>query len=104
MRARRVFWLLGLGLAALTALFAFQRPFREYPGIEYNDFPLPADWQTKGEWTFARLMYPSVSGRRGFGFRGSDSWTKGYSMWTQDYPRADRHFLRAVRRLSGLDA
>ena len=28
-------------------LRAFQRPFREYPGIEYNDFPLPADAQEK---------------------------------------------------------
>jgi hypothetical protein len=25
-------------------------------------------------------------------------------MWTQDYPRADRHFLLAVRRLSRIDA
>jgi hypothetical protein len=91
-------------LAVLGSVHAFQRPFREYPGIEYNDFPLPADWQTKGEWTFARLMYPTVNGRRGFGFRSSDSWAKGYSMWTQDYPRADRHFLRAVRRLTRIDA
>jgi len=91
-------------LALLGSVYAFQRPFREYPGIEYNDFPLPADWQTKSEWTFARLMYPPVNGRRGFGFRGSDSWSKGYSMWTQDYPRADRHFLRAVRRLTRIDS
>ena len=36
-------------LAALIAiggvLCAFQMPFREYPGIEYNDFPLPPDYQ-----------------------------------------------------------
>src|ERR1035438_265283 len=41
----------------MTSLAAFQRPFREFPGREYNDFPIPKDWQTNGEWTFARLMY-----------------------------------------------
>jgi hypothetical protein len=27
----------------------------------------------------------------------------GLSLWTQDYPRADRHFSRALRRLSRID-
>ena len=53
----------GVALIAGT-LFAFQRPFREYPGIEYNDFPLPPDYQEKTEWAFARLMYPSIPGAR----------------------------------------
>jgi hypothetical protein len=99
-----------LGLLGLSALYAFQRPFREYPGIEYNDFPLPADYQEKTEWAFARLMYPQAAGGRGFGFgfgggfnRGGD-WREGRSMWTQDYPRADRHFVQAVRRLTRLHA
>jgi hypothetical protein len=85
----------------LGAAFAFQKPFRQYPGIEYDDFPLPPDWQEKTEWTFARLMYPQVYGRyRGYGRSGSGDWRQGFSMWTQDYPRADRHFLQAVRRLT----
>ena len=42
----------------ICAAFA-QRPFREYPGYEYENFPLPTDWRIPGEWTFARLMYPS---------------------------------------------
>jgi hypothetical protein len=92
----------GLGLMALTALYAFQRPFREYPGIEYNNFPKPPDYREKTEWSFARLMYPQS--RRGFGggfgFRGGGDWREGYSMWTQDYPRADRHFSEAMRRLT----
>jgi hypothetical protein len=105
-KSRKLGVVAGGVLALLGSLCAFQRPFREYPGIEYNDFPLPADWQTKAEWTFARLMYPPFGGRGGFGFGGftSNSWTKGYSIWTQDYPRADRHFLRAVRRLTRIDA
>ena len=80
-------------------------PFREYPGIEYNDFPVPADFQERTEWVFARLMYPPAptarfdrSGSR----NGGSGWTLGYSSWTQDYPRADRHFVLAVRRLTRL--
>ena len=47
-----------MGLAAAGALFAFQMPFREYEGQEYNDFPLPADYKDKAEFVFGRLMYP----------------------------------------------
>jgi hypothetical protein len=46
-------------LMFFSTLHAFQRPFREYPGIEYNDFPLPADWQHPRV-MFARLMYSAV--------------------------------------------
>ena len=81
---------------SLGAVFAFQMPFREYPGVEYNDFPLPADYQQKTEWTFARLMYPALGSR-------NNGWARGHSIWTQDYPRADRHFLQAVRRLTRID-
>ena len=49
-----------VALIACSALWAWQRPFREYPGIEYNNFPLPSDWQEKTEWAFARLMYPQA--------------------------------------------
>jgi len=104
-------WRLAAGLLALGArpLFAFSelgnswdtnQPFREYPGIEYNDFPLPADYQEKTEWAFARLMYPSIQGSR-YARWGAD-WHKGLTSWTQDYPRADRHFSRAIRRLTRL--
>jgi len=103
MRSRTLLGVAG-GLAIfLGSLYAFQRPFREYPGIEYNDFPLPADHQQEAEWTFARLMYPQYRGGGGFGYFGRN-WQSGNSMWTQDYPRADRHFLRAIRRLSRIDA
>ena len=94
-------------LLILTSLAAFQRPFREYPGREYNDFPLPPDYQEKAEWAFARLMYPpAMYGGRGFGRRGfgGGDWTKGYSSWTMDYPRSDRHFSEAMRRLTRIHA
>jgi hypothetical protein len=88
----------GLGLAGL--LFAFQRPFREFPGIEYRlgDIPLPPDYREKTEFAFARLMFPPGPLN---GYYGRDAdWHTGYSLWSQDFPRADRHFSLAVRRLT----
>jgi hypothetical protein len=110
MTFRKVLWV-ATGVALVSTLYAFQLPFREYPGVEYRlgAIPLPPDWQEKSEWTFARLMYPSIPGRRsgrgaGFGFRGGGGiWTEGNSIWTQDYPRADRHFAQAVRRLTRIE-
>jgi hypothetical protein len=104
------FWRVAGFAVGLGTLCAFQRPFREFPGIEYRigDIQLPLDYQEKTEWTFARLMYPLAPGGRGFGRfggygrTGSFDWTHGNSMWTQDYPRADRHFVLAVRRLTRL--
>jgi hypothetical protein len=89
------------GLVSLGALFAFQMPFREYPGMEYSDFPLPPDYRQPAEFVFARLMYPPHPYGM-FGFRGGD-WRHGITSWTNDYPRADRHFTAAVRRLSRVD-
>jgi hypothetical protein len=86
-------------LAVLTALYALQRPFKVYPGVEYQNFKLPPDYREPGEWTFARLMYPPV-GRYYGGFQFLGSWKEGGSNWTMDYPRSDRHFSEAVRRLT----
>jgi len=99
--------LFALSLTAVCGLYAFQKPFRQYPGIEYSNFPLPPDWNQPSEYVFARLMYPQIRGGRGgrvFGAYGDGNWTQGYSMWTQDYPRADRHFLMALRRLTRVNA
>jgi hypothetical protein len=85
--------------AAVGALYAFQKPFREYPGQEYSDFPLPDDYQEKTEFVFARMMYPQ--GNWGiFGRLWRFDWRQGRSAWTNDYPRSDRHFTLALRRLS----
>jgi len=99
--------LLGLiGLASLGVTFAFQHPWREYPGTEYNDFPIPPDYQEKTEWAFGRLMYPNamgLHGRGGFGGWGrrwNMDWRQGGTSWTTDYPRSDRHFSEALRRLT----
>jgi hypothetical protein len=108
MRFRPVLTAMLGGFLVLSCIYAFQRPFREYPGREYNDFPLPPDWQDKGEWAYARLMYPATNrahGNRGWGRRfGFDDWTQGRSSWTTDYPRSDRHLSAAVRRLTRVHA
>jgi hypothetical protein len=91
--------------ALAGSLFAFQLPFREYPGVEYNDFPLPSDYQQKTEWVFARLMYPPApTARFARRYRGANDWVHGNSSWTQDYPRADRHFAEELRRLTRVQA
>ena len=88
------------GLLILTALYAWQKPFREYPGLEYNhSIPVPADKDTHTEWAFARLMYPPV-GRYYGGVEFNGSWKEGASNWTMDYPRSDRHLSQAVQRLT----
>ena len=103
MISRHATRILGCGLLLLAGVVLAQRPFRQYPGIEYDDFPLPQDWRAPAEWVFARLMYPNFTGYGGFGrrgrFRGGD-WRQGYSSWTTDYPRSERHLLLAMRRLT----
>jgi len=100
---RRAMCGVGCSLALLSVVYAFQRPFREFPGTEYNDFPLPADWNEKTEWAFARLMFPPgpLDGYSRTG-RFTGDFRLGASLWTQDYPRADRHFSMALRRLTRL--
>jgi len=89
-------------MLALGALQAFQKPFRQYAGVEYppGSIDQPADWNVPGEFVFARLMYPNGGPMDGYYPRFQGDWREGLSLWTQDYPRADRHFLEAVRRLT----
>jgi hypothetical protein len=101
MNVRKASCWLGCGFVFIGALYAFQRPFRQYPGVEYFTFELTPDWQEKGEWAFARLMFPPGP-NDGYGGRFDGDFRQGLSLWTQDYPRADRHFSQAVRRLTRL--
>ena len=96
---RRALYGAGLGVASLAALFAFQRPFRQFPGVEYENFEVPQDWNQPAEWAFARLMFPPGP-NDGYAGRFDGDWREGLSLWTQDYPRADRHFSQALRRLT----
>ena len=106
MTRRAVAFILGCGAVFLGTAYALDRtlprPFREYGGVEYRmgSIPLPPDYQEKTEWAFARLMYP---GGANDGYAGREGyWPEGDALWTQDFPRADRHFSEAVRRLTRL--
>jgi hypothetical protein len=101
-------WQSGCALVFAWGVFGVlsaQRPFRLYPSVEgYSEImPLPAHWKQQAEWTFARLMYPPgpLDGYRG---RFDGDWRKGLSLWTQDYPAADRKLAAAVGRLTHVDA
>ena len=95
---RTLWWIPGLALLCFGAVWA-QKPFRQYPGVEYFRFDTPPDANEKTEFAFARMMFP---GGWNDGYRGrfDGDWRQGLTLWTQDYPRADRHFAQAVKRLT----
>jgi uncharacterized protein DUF4159 len=103
MGRRGVWWGAGLALALVGGILA-QKPFRVYRSMEaYDDIELPPDFQEKTEWVQARLMYPQHPNARFSRFNrfyGVPDWREGGTSWTQDYPRADRHFAAALRRLT----
>ena len=51
MRLRKALRQIGSGLCFLGALYAFQRPFREFPGIEYRlgEIAMPPDYRERTE-------------------------------------------------------
>jgi hypothetical protein len=68
-----------------------------------SEAAIPVDYQNKAELVLGRLMYPSGGGGgRGFG-RGGGNWLNGRTNWTVDYPRGDRTFAVALRRLTRID-
>jgi hypothetical protein len=107
MTLRKTIWLAICGFACVATLFGFQEKWRLYTSMEpYDDIPIPPDADKGADWVFARLMYPNNPvGRSGGGYRGRfGDWRQGGTSWTQDYPRADRHFATAMRRLTRVDA
>ena len=55
---RKALWGAGCGVAFLSALYAFQRPFRQFPGVEYENFEIPAGLAAEGR---MGLRPPDVS-------------------------------------------
>jgi hypothetical protein len=100
MRFRTVLAIALTGLAALGVLWG-QKPFREWPAIEYEKFPIPPDANHPAEWTRARLRYPDITG---YSLRGTGRYFGFPGYWTMDYPRSDRHLLQGVRRLTRIDS
>jgi len=99
MRAAKPWFLPVLAFVMVAAAYAYQGPFREYPSVEYGVQHLPPDYQEKTEFAFARLMYPP-GWNDGYRGRFDGDWRLGMSLWTQDYPLADREFSTALRRLT----
>ena len=103
MTLRTALWL-GVGISFAAVLWGFQMPFRVYRSLEpYDNVELPPDYQDKTEWIFARLMYPQhphARFGRYYGYGAATTWLEGGTSWSQDYPRADRHFSLALRRLT----
>lgn len=98
--ARRIILACLGGLAGLAMLHA-QRPFRVLESMEpYDNVALPSDYAEKTEWVFGRLMYPPHPNARFGRWRNRRDWREGGTSWTQDYPRADRSFSMALRRLT----
>jgi hypothetical protein len=92
-----------VGAVFFLCLLQAQRPFKEYPAIEYYDFPLPSDWKDQQhDWVRARLRYPDIYGYpdRMLMLGPGRPWP---GQWTMDYPRSDRHLLQVVRRLTRID-
>ena len=102
MISRGILRVIGGAVLCVAALYGFQKPWREYPAVEYNNFPLPPDYNVPAEWVFARIMFPGGP-LDGYYPRFQGDYRKGLSLWTQDYPRADRHLARAMRRLTRID-
>ncbi len=97
MTTRAAVWPALAAFLVAGGLFAFQKPFRVYRAAEgYDTLALPPDYNLPGELILGRLMFPS-SGRGGI---GGGNWTQGGTNWTIDYPKGDRTFAVAIRRLT----
>src|SRR5271154_1344376 len=93
-----------IGAVFFAGLLRAQRPFKEYPAVEYEDFALPRDWNDSNhEWVRARLRYPDIYGYPNNSMLRMNGGRPWPGQWTMDYPRSDRHLLEGVRRLTRID-
>jgi Domain of unknown function (DUF4159) len=95
MKLLRILLIAGLLSGLGAGVLAMQRGGYGF-GEEDEGPPLPVDIHEKAEWAFARFHFPSGGDFRG-GFRG-------FRIWAADYPKADRQFVRGLRRLTRLNA
>jgi len=71
-----------------------------YSGFSRRGFSSPGDTE-KSEYSWSRLRYSSAGGG-GYGY-GGYGYGRGGN-WSRDYPKADRQFLIALRRLTRIQA
>ncbi len=67
-------------------------PYSVLRAGEDDSMPWPADGDDPSEWVFGRLRYKNHPPRLN---RGD---------WSTDYPKADRHFIQGLRRLTLINA
>jgi len=96
----RTLLLLILGFLGIWGVVLAQKPFKQYPGGQDGDVPLPPDWDKPAEWSGARLRYRDLRGGRGFGRRGFGR----EGAWGTDYPLGGRHLAEGLRRLTKVNA
>jgi hypothetical protein len=88
--------LVGVGvLVCCTVLFAYQRT----ADFGFGDDSLQSN--EKAEFSWSRLSYASASrSYGGYGGFGGYGYGFGRGSWSRDYPKADRQFLIALKRLT----
>ncbi len=98
-----VFVLVTLSAGLLALQFG---GWRQYSGQSRSSDSLSGT--DKAEFSWSRLRYTPISG--GYGGRGGyggygDYYGYGYGggAWSRDYPKADRQFLMALKRLTRID-
>ncbi len=81
-----------------TGLLALQRGgFQEDPYSAREARTYYENGDLKSEYAWSRLRYSSASNYGGYGFYGGGNWSR-------DYPKADRQFLIALKRLTRIQA
>ena len=89
--------LFGALASVLVAAQGYQRQRGFYFGGEDIS---PSEMNQKAEFSWSRLQYSSAISSRAFGYYGY-----GFGgSWSRDYPKADRQFLMALRRLTRINA
>jgi Domain of unknown function (DUF4159) len=64
----------------------------------------PEQAHEKAEFSWSRLRYTAVVSSFGGGYGYGYGYGFGRGSWSQDYPKADRQFLMALRRLTRVNA
>jgi hypothetical protein len=87
-----------LFLGSSTSLLALQRIQFQRFGQDYSNSE--SEVNQRAEFGWSRLRYDGNRG--GYGYGGFGGFRGG--SWSQDYPKADRQFLIALRRLTRINA
>lgn len=90
---------LGLQLGSAPAALASGQ-FGQYRPYQWGRY-MPPPAPERAEFAWSRLQYdPAVGSQGGYGY----GWRRRRGLWSTDYPKADRTFLDALRRLTRVNA